>query len=413
MRAFDVAIVGAGLAGSIAATMLSRAGHAVAIIDPSKTYPDDFRVEKFDDDQIRVLKRTGLCDAVLAASTHDRSVWVSLLGRMAERRTSDQRGFDYGALVNMLRREMPPSVAQFHAKVTAVASSADRQRVTLSTGETIEARLVVLASGLNNGLRENLGIARVDLVRCQSVTFGFDMEPAAGGTFPFRALTHYGEHPRQRVAYITLFPIGARTRANLFVYRDLGDPWLRAFRDAPEAALMSAMPRLARLSGPFRIVGPVKMRPVDLYETKGYVKPGLVLVGDAFATACPAAGTGARKALVDVERLCNGYVTRWLATPGMDVEKIASFYDDPEKVASDLKSFALAHALKRATLDEGLAAWARRWAKLGFLRLRWAANSAVATLFRLSAVPQGPLDVRAGSRHPGSWLRRVDDASPR
>jgi 2-polyprenyl-6-methoxyphenol hydroxylase-like FAD-dependent oxidoreductase len=401
MRSVDVAIVGAGLAGSIAATMLARAGHSVVIIDPHKTYPDDFRVEKFDGDQIRVLKRTGLCDAVLAAATHDRSVWVAMLGRLAEKRGSDQHGFDYGALVNLLRAAMPPFVTQIHGKVTAVANSSDEQRVTVSTGETFAARLVVLASGLSNALREELGIARIDLVRCQSITFGFDMEPAAGGSFPFRALTYYGEHPRFRTAYITLFPIGPRMRANLFVYRDLGDPWLRAFRDDPEATLASVLPRLARTTGPFRIVGPVKMRPVDLYETRDYLKPGLVLVGDAFATACPAAGTGARKALVDVERLCNGHAPRWLAAPGMGVEKIASFYADPEKVASDRKSFALAGGLKRATLDESMARWTRRWAKLGLLRLRWATAAASATWSRrLAAARDTAFEVPAGSPGP-------------
>ena len=45
-------------------------------------------------------------------------------------------------------------------------------------------------------------------------------------------------------------------------------------------------------------------------------KAGVVLIGDAFATSCPAAGTGARKVLTDVERLCNVYVPKWLATPG-------------------------------------------------------------------------------------------------
>lgn len=402
MRELDVAIVGAGLAGSIAATMLARAGHAIAVIDPNKTYPDDFRVEKFDEDQVRVLRKTGLSEAVLAAATHDRSVWVSMLGHLAEKRESDQRGFDYGALVNLLRREMPPSVSQIHAKVMAVANSADRQRVTLSTGEAIDARLVVLASGLNNGIRETLGIARVDLVRCQSVTFGFDMEPANGGSFPFRALTHYSEHPRHRAAYITLFPIGTRMRANLFVYRDTGDPWLRAFRDAPEATLMSAMPRLMRMTGPFRVAGPVKMRPIDLYETEGYIRPGVVLVGDAFATACPAAGTGARKALVDVERLCNGHVTPWLATPGMGVDKIASFYRDPEKVVSDRKSLALARGLKRSTLDESPVSWVLRWAKLLFLRVRWTRNAVSAACARLVSAEGRSVEAPAGPRGPRS-----------
>ena len=74
-----------------------------------------------------------------------------------------------------------------------------------------------------------------------------------------------------------------------------------------------------------------KIRPVDLYVTKGYRQNGVVLVGDAFSSSCPAAGTGARKALVDVERLCNVHIPQWLATPGMRDSKIASFYADPVK----------------------------------------------------------------------------------
>ncbi len=34
------------------------------------------------------------------------------------------------------------------------------------------------------------------------------------------------------MAYLTLFPIGSDAmRANLFVYRDMHDPWLRQLRD--------------------------------------------------------------------------------------------------------------------------------------------------------------------------------------
>jgi 2-polyprenyl-6-methoxyphenol hydroxylase-like FAD-dependent oxidoreductase len=410
MREFDVAIVGAGLTGSIAATMLSRAGLSVAIVDPNRTYPDDFRVEKFDSEQIAVLRKTGLCDTVVAASTHDRSVWVSRLGRLAEKRASDQLGFDYGRLVNALRAEFPANVIAIHGKVTGIANSPDRQHVTLSTGEAIEARLVVMASGLGNGLRQSLGMEREDQSRCHSVTLGFDIEPAGGGSFPFRALTHYGEHPHFRVAYITLFPIGARMRANFFVYRELDDPWLRAFRAAPEATLKGVVPNLERLTGPFRVTGPVKVRPIDLYATTNYRQPGVVLVGDAFATACPAAGTGARKALVDVERLCNGHVNSWLATPGMGVEKIASFYDDPEKLNSDRRSHALAYSTRAMAIDPSYAYRVRRWALLSYTRMRWAARSAAAAAGQAARwagaglegrTRPGRLDATAPARSPG------------
>lgn len=370
-RTFDVVIVGAGLAGSIAATMLARAGHAVAVVDPHTTYPDEFRCEKLDSEQMAVLQKTGLAEAVRAASTHDERAWVSRLGHLIEKRPSDQQGIDYGRLVNTLRAEVPPTVSFIRDKATEIANSPDLQRVALASGEGVTARLVILSSGLGNALRQSMGMERVGLAACFSVTIGFDLEPEPGGRFPFRALTHYSEHARHRVSYITLFPIGQRLRANLFVYRDLGDPWLRAFRDDPEETLKAAVPRLARLTGPFRIAGPVKIRPIDLYATRGYRQPGVVLIGDAFATACPAAGTGARKALVDVERLCNGYVPEWLATPGMDVAKISRFYDDEAKCRSDARSLALAVRMKAMALDTSAIWSARRLAAAALGLSRW------------------------------------------
>lgn len=72
----------------------------------------------------------------------------------------------------------------------------------------------------------------------------------------------------------------------------------------------------------------------DLYDISGRVS-GVVTIGDAFQTSCPAAGTGVGRALNDVELLCNDYVPRWLSSPGMDVDKISQFYDDERKRAFD------------------------------------------------------------------------------
>lgn len=395
MREFDVGIVGAGLAGSISATILARAGHRVAIIDPNDTYPDEFRCEKLDFDQIGILRKAGIGDAVLAVATPDRSVWVSRLGHVVEKRASDQLGIDYGTLVNTLRAEFPQGVTFIRGKVTAVANSPDRQTITLASGESISVRLVLMASGLSNSLRQSLDMARNDLSVCHSISFGFDVERAAGDAFPFRALTHFGEHPRSRISYLTLFPIGARMRANLFLYRPLDDPWLREFRASPEAVLKAEMPRLEALAGPLRILGPVKMRPIDLYATSNYRQPGIVLLGDAFGTACPAAGTGAQKAVIDVDRLCNEYVSRWLATPGMGVEKIASYYDDPVKVASDKRSLARAYRARSMATDQSLFWWAARWASVGLGLARWARHGVHDASHRVRHLFDAPASARS------------------
>src|SRR4029079_15984992 len=164
----------------------------------------------------------------------------------------------------------------------------------------------------------------------------------------------YAERTSDQAALVTMFPIGQVMRANLFVYRDMEDPWLSKMRGQPQDTLFELMPGLHDLAGEFAVMGPVKIRPVDLYATRGHLQPGVVLVGDAFATSCPAAGTGARKVLADVERLCNVHIPEWLKTPGMDTQKIATFYDDPVKQACDRLSIDKAHWLKAFCTDPGL-----------------------------------------------------------
>jgi 2-polyprenyl-6-methoxyphenol hydroxylase-like FAD-dependent oxidoreductase len=186
MRHTDIAIAGGGLAGSTAAAMLGRAGFDVVLVDPHAVYPPDFRCEKLDGAQVRVLKKTGLADAVLRATTFDREVWIARFGRLVEKRPSDQHGIFYDALVNTVRAEIPRDVEFICAKVAAISTSADRQTVTLSNGETISARLVMLANGLNIGLHHTLGITREIVSACHSLSIGFNIKPLDRPSFDFR-----------------------------------------------------------------------------------------------------------------------------------------------------------------------------------------------------------------------------------
>jgi len=362
MRHVDVAIAGGGLAGSTAAAMLARAGLEVAVVDPHPVYPFDFRSEKLAGPQVHLLRRTGLADAVLPAATAMDELWIARFGRVVERRRNDEYGILYDTLVNSLRAQIPAR-AFVAAKVAAVSTGADRQTMVLANGEKIGARLLVLATGLNNGLRRMLGMSRVELSPCHSISIGFDVVSASGAGFAFPSLTYYPERAAERICYLTLFPIGAAMRANLFVYREPRDPWLKRLREQPGDTLFAAMPGLPRLMGDFAVTGDIDVRPVDLYAARNYRQPGVVLLGDAFATSCPAAGTGVNKVFTDVERLCNVYVPRWFSTPGMGADKIAAFYDDAVKQACDADSIARAFYVRSLSIEAGILWQARRWGK--------------------------------------------------
>jgi 2-polyprenyl-6-methoxyphenol hydroxylase-like FAD-dependent oxidoreductase len=355
MRYTDIAIIGGGLAGSTAAAMLGRAGIDTVLIDPHPLYPPDFRIEKLGGGmQVQRFRKTGLAEAVLRKTTRCEQTWIARSGHLLDKPPRAQFGILYHDLVNAIRAEIPGSVEKIHAKAQSITAGGDRQTIVLSNDEAVSARLIVLANGLNIGLRQMLGIEREITSACHSISIGFDMFPAGKPAFDFPALTYFAEQPSDRIAYISLFPIGSRMRANLFVYRGFDDPWLRALRRAPVETLNAALPRLRRITGAFAIPGEIKIRPADLCINTGYRRAGIVLVGDAFRTTCPVTGTGTDKVFTDVERLCNIHIPAWLATEGMSEAKIDAFYADPVKTACDAWSIAKAYDFRSISIDQGL-----------------------------------------------------------
>ncbi|MET4231625.1 2-polyprenyl-6-methoxyphenol hydroxylase-like FAD-dependent oxidoreductase [Bradyrhizobium sp. LA6.10] len=364
MRYTDIAIIGGGLSGSTAAAMLGRAGISTMLIDPHESYPADFRVEKLSGHvQVERFLKTGIGESVLRRATFAGENWIARFGRLLDKAPSRQFNILYDSLVNAIRDEIPAGVERICAKAVSLSTSPERQKITLSSEETISARLVVLANGLNVGLRHQLGIARKIISACHSISIGFDAVPAGRNSFDFPALTYFSERPSDRIPYITLFPTGPRMRANLFVYRGVDDPWLRELRRAPAETLNAALPRLKRITGAFDIAGEIKIRPVDLYANDASGQPGLVLVCDAFSTSCPAAGTGCDKVFTDVERLCNVHIPDWLASDGMDGAKIATFYADPVKRACDEWSAAKAFEFRSVSTATSPYWTAQRWAR--------------------------------------------------
>jgi 2-polyprenyl-6-methoxyphenol hydroxylase-like FAD-dependent oxidoreductase len=350
----DIAIIGGGLAGATAAAMLGRAGYNAMLIDPHTEQRPEFRCEKLDDSQLALLHRTGLAEDVLPQARFDGQVWVARYGRIVDRKPSGRAGIMYHDLVNAVRAQIPASVRHIATKVTAIAGDGGKPLITLATGEEIAPRLVILATGLNPGLRDQLEVKRDTISPCHSISIGFDMKPASGGNFAFPALTVFPESPTQAMAYVTIFPVQGGMRANLFVYWGMDDPRLREFRHHPGRALLDLIPNLVRFTGPFVIDGQVAIRPIDLVQVNAPERAGIVLVGDAYSTSCPAAGTGANKVLTDVERLCSIYVPRWQGRTTISAADVAEFYADPMKVQCEEESLQKALWLRRISTGTSL-----------------------------------------------------------
>lgn len=382
--ATDIAIVGGGLAGSLAAAVLARAGHRVALVDKRAVHPEEFRVEKIGGQQLEMLRKLGFLHALESVACRYDRVLNIREGKVVDVSVGQAYGFSYADLVAMARSQLPDPSDLIVDEVTAINSSDDIQHIELASGRRLDARLVVLATGMAGVLSYKLGIKRRVLAERHSVSFGFTIVRKDGAPFDFEALTCYGERTADGIDYLSLFPVRAGMRANLFMFRDPTDPIMRELRREPEATVLRLLPGLRPYLGDFRVTDKVQNWVMDLTVVEGHLQPGVVLIGDAFQTNCPAAGTGVARLLVDVDRLCTEYVPRWLATPGMGTEKISQFYSDPDKLAADQRSLKMAHFRQALTSRNDFGWDVRR--RLHFLRRS--------------------LTHRVDQMHPG-WLGRV------
>jgi 2-polyprenyl-6-methoxyphenol hydroxylase-like FAD-dependent oxidoreductase len=364
----DIAIVGAGLTGSLAGAVLARAGYRVVLIDKRTVPQHEFRVEKIAGAQVETFRRLGfLGDIEAAASSFDRVLNIRE-GKVVDVSVRRAYGIRYSDLVATARRLLPDSCSLIRDEVIAVDCSADLQHLQLASGQRITSRLVVLATGMAGALGYNLGMTRRVIAARHSVSFGFSIAAPEGAPFDFESLTCYGERTTDGVDYLNLFPIPGGMRANLFLFRDPNDPVMRELRRDTKPTLLRLMPGLRRYVGDFRVIDQVQNWVMDLSAIEGHLQPGVVVIGDAFQTNCPAAGTGVGRLLVDVERLCTEYVPHWLETDGMGLEKISQFYSDPDKIVADQRSLQVAQFRQALASSTDI-----RWTvqrRLHFLRRR-------------------------------------------
>ena len=348
---YDVVIVGAGLGGATAAAVLSRAGCSVVVVDRHAVYPADFRAEQLVGSQTDAYRRLGLLDGIVGRTTPMLSATSAGYGKVIDQTHSLHYGIHYADMVNATRF-LAVGATFITGRVAQVTTGPESQTVILADGTALEARLIVLATGPNDGgLLAPLGITRTMLSEHHSLTFGFDLHAA-----PHRNLVYYGERPGDRMDYLAVFPIGDAMRANLFCYLDPGDPWVKLFKRDPKPTLLSVMPSLQQALGFFEVVGKIQVRPNSIQRANNaWQREGVVLIGDAYQSSCPAVGTGIGRILADVEALRN-LVPSWLATPGMGVEKLAQFYHDPAKQRFDDQAVRNAR-FRRALCTEATWRW--------------------------------------------------------
>ena len=357
----DVIVVGAGMAGVTAASVLGQQGYQVILVDRRMSCAPLFRCEKLEPEQSQLLRKFGLLKHLLPHAAHIREVRGGYDGRCYKIFPFEQFSMYYMDMVNVLRAHTPVEVEQKIGEVEHISNGDDLQRVRLKSGEELTARLVVLASGVSGELQRSLGLSKDMIQKDQSIGFGFSIARLDGQPFSFDATTYYPTTYDECIDYVALFVLGQEMRANLFAFRSVNDPWVREFVKDPGPMLDKAFPKLKQMIGDFRIVTKVETGRIDLYRMLGVIQPGVVLIGDAYQVPCPSTGMGFTKVLTDVDVLSE-CVPKWLATPGMTDSKIATFYNNARKKAVDDRAISAACFQRNSVLNKTSLLW--RWYRL-------------------------------------------------
>jgi hypothetical protein len=169
---------------------------------------------------------------------------------------------------------------------------------------------------------------------------------------------------------------------------------VREFMLEPDQMVRRHLPELSHVTGEFRVIGKVGSGQVYLCRVDGNPQPGVVLIGDAFQSACPSMDLGLGKVLTNVH-VRSKCIPRWLATPGMGIDKLADFYNYPSKLAADSRALRCAHNDRCAAINPSLQWQIHRF----LLHLEWQVFGSIEALrhrLRAYAVGKGV-----------GWLKRT------
>ncbi|MBT9370040.1 UbiH/UbiF family hydroxylase [Rhizobium sp. CSW-27] len=171
MQDIEIAVVGEGLAGSVAALALARAGRKVVLIAPRQNRQDR-RTTALMDQSIRFIDSLGLWRALEQASAA-LSVMQILDGTTrlfrappAQFRAADVglSAFGYNIPNSVLMQVLSdavtaePNIARVDASLERLDLQADVAHLTLFDGQTLAAAFVIGADGRGSKVREGAGI---------------------------------------------------------------------------------------------------------------------------------------------------------------------------------------------------------------------------------------------------------------
>ncbi|OVY62329.1 3-demethoxyubiquinol 3-hydroxylase [Yersinia pestis] len=306
---YDVVVVGGGMVGAAAALGLAQIGWSVALLEHDAPAPfdkdsvPDLRVSALGCTSVALLKQLGAWPQVQQmryAPYRRLETWeqpgsqvvfdaasLSLpeLGFMVENRILQLALWQQFA-------ECPNLTLLCPSRLQSMVRIDDYWKVTLNEQEEIQGRLVIGADGANSLVRRLAGIG----------TSGWQYRQSC------MLITVETDVMQQDTTWQQFFPTGPRAFLPLF------DHWASlVWYDSPQRIRQLQAMSMAQLSQEIAAFFPSRLGavkaiaagafPLVRRHAQQYVKPGLVLLGDAAHTINPLAGQGVNLGYRDVDAL--------------------------------------------------------------------------------------------------------------
>lgn len=309
----DILIVGGGLNGPALALALAQSGFTVTVVDSlpqtaRKNAAFDGRAYALALSSVRLLRAIGIWNRVADHSQPMLDIKVSD-GRAGEGPSPFFMHFDHAEIEEgpmgymledrYLRRafldamQETPGITQIRDTVTGQQVDAQGVRVTLASGKTLAARLLVGSDGRTSGTAQRAGIQRTG--------WGY------GQTALVAAIEH--ELPHHGVAHQFFMPPGPLAilplpgNVSSIVWSE-SDATAARFAALSDADFMQVLrPRFGDFLGQIKIKGKRFTYPLNLTLANSFVAERVALIGDAAHGMHPIAGQGLNAGLRDVAAL--------------------------------------------------------------------------------------------------------------
>jgi flavin-dependent dehydrogenase len=308
---FDVAILGAGPAGTTVAALLARRGRRVVALEKAK-HPRFHIGESLLPKNLPILERLGVLDQVRAIGVHkpgaelispDHAARQSF--RFSEALDPDP-SFAYqvprDAFDEILLRNARDAGADIREDCTVadVSFGKDTQRVVYTQNDTefaCRARLVIDATGRDGFLARRFGIRRQNKAHNSAAIFAhFDGVPAAAWDIPGTIGLYWFDH-----GWFWMIPLtDGKTSIGAVCMPD----YLKSRRGSLEDFFFDTIrlcPKLWENVQPARLATPVRSAGNYSYKADRAFGPGYLMLGDAYAFVDPVFSSGVYLAMSGAE----------------------------------------------------------------------------------------------------------------